>query len=85
MMCASYHCLMHASCLMNKHYHLLLATQDANLNKIMRQLNAVLTQSMNRKHHLIGHLFQGRQKAILVDKDSYLLDLSRHIVLCQPA
>jgi hypothetical protein len=47
----------------------------------MRQLNGVFTQSMNRKHHRVGHLFQGRYKAILVDKDVYLLELWRYIFL----
>jgi putative transposase len=47
----------------------------------MRQLNGVFTQSMNRKHHRVGHLFQGRYKAILVDKETYLLELYRYIVL----
>lgn len=47
----------------------------------MRQLNGVFTQSMNRKHHHVGHLFQDRYKAIVVDKDAYLLELSRYIVL----
>lgn len=79
--CGACHCVVHAYCLMNNHYHLLLETPDANLSKIMRQLNGVFTQSMNRKHHHVGHLFQGRYKAILVDKDAYLLELSRYIVL----
>lgn len=47
----------------------------------MRQLNGVFTQAMNKKHHTVGHLFQGRYKSILVDKQSYLLELSRYIVL----
>lgn len=79
--CDSYRCLVHSYCLMNNHYHLLLETPDANLSKIMRQLNGVFTQSMNRKHRHVGHLFQGRYKAILVDKDPYLIELSRYIVL----
>jgi putative transposase len=66
---------------MSKHYHLLVETPDANLSQGMRQLNGVFTQSMNRKHHRVGHLFQGRYKAILVDKDAYLLELCRYIVL----
>jgi putative transposase len=70
-----------AYCLMSNHYHLLVETPDANLSKGMRQLNGVFTQSMNRKHHCVGHLFQGRYKAILVDKDAYLLELCRYIVL----
>jgi REP element-mobilizing transposase RayT len=59
---------------MSNHYHLLVQTPDANLSQGMRQLNGVFTQSMNRKHHRVGHLFQGRYKAILVDKDAYLLE-----------
>lgn len=51
------------------------------LSKGMRQLNGTFTQVINRKHQRIGHLFQGRYKAILVDKDAYLLELSRYIVL----
>jgi REP-associated tyrosine transposase len=71
----------YAYCLMDNHYHLLIQTPDANLSKGMRQLNGVYTQTYNRKHHKTGHLFQGRYKAILVDEDAYLLELSRYIVL----
>jgi putative transposase len=53
---------------------------DANLGKGVRQLNGVFTQSMNRKHHRVGHLFQGRYKAILVDKGVHLLELCRELV-----
>ncbi|MCP4325238.1 MAG: transposase [Psychromonas sp.] len=79
--CISYHCSIHAYCLMSNHYHLLLETSQPNLSKVMRQLNGVFTQKMNQKHHHTGHLFQGRYKAILVDKEPYLLELSRYIVL----
>jgi putative transposase len=79
--CERYNWLVHAYCLMSNHYHLLVETPDANLSQGMRQLNGVFTQSMNRKHHRVGHLFQGRYKAILVDKDAYLLELCRYIVL----
>ena len=71
----------HAYCLMGNHYHLLVETPDANLAKGMRQLNGSYTQWSNRRHRRVGHLFQGRYKAILVDKDSYLLELCRYIVL----
>lgn len=47
----------------------------------MRQLNGVFTQATNRRHHRMGHLFQGRYKSILVDKDCYLLELARYVVL----
>ena len=79
--CAQFDWVIHAYCLMNNHYHLLIETPDANLSRGMRQLNGVFTQSMNRKHHRVGHLFQGRYKSILVDKDVYLLELCRYLVL----
>ena len=63
------------------HYHLLVETPDANLSKGMRQLNGSYTQWSNRHHRRTGHLFQGRYKAILVDKDAYLIELCRYIVL----
>ena len=47
----------------------------------MRQLNGVFTQKHNKRHHRVGHVFQGRFKGILVDKESYLLELSRYVVL----
>ena len=73
--------LCYAYCLMDNHYHLLVQTPDANLSRGMRQLNGVYTQAYNRRHGKTGHLFQGRYKAILVDADAYLLELSRYIVL----
>jgi len=79
--CERFNWVCHAYCLMSNHYHLLIETPDANLSKGMRQLNGVYTQSINRTHNRVGHLFQGRYKAILVEKDNYLLELSRYIVL----
>ncbi len=79
--CEQYNWVCHAYCLMDNHYHLLIETPEANLSKGMRQLNGKYTQSFNRAHHRVGHVFQGRYKAILVDKDSYLLELARYIVL----
>ena len=73
--------LCHAYCLMTNHYHLVVETPDANLSKGMRQLNGVFTQATNRRHTRTGHLFQGRFKGILVDKESYLLELIRYVVL----
>jgi len=66
---------------MNNHYHLLIETPYGNLSKGMRQLNGLCTQRFNRRHQRVGHLFQGRYKAILIDKDNYLLELSRYVVL----
>ena len=71
----------HVYCLMTNHYHLVIETPDANLSKGMRQLNGVFTQTSNRRHHRSGHLFQGRYKAILVDADAHLLELTRYVVL----
>jgi len=68
-------------CLMSNHYHLIIETPRANLCKGMRQLNGVYTQASNRRHRRVGHLFQGRYKAIIVDADAYLLELSRYVVL----
>lgn len=73
--------LCHAYCLMDNHYHLLIETPKANLSNGMRQLNGVYTQSFNRRHRRVGHLFQGRFKAILVEKESHLLELCRYVVL----
>ena len=71
----------HAYCLMSNHYHLLLETVEANLSQGMRQLNGVYTQASNRRHERVGHIFQGRFKAIVVDREAYLLALSRYVVL----
>jgi len=73
--------LCHAYCLMNNHYHLIIETPDGNLSKGMRQMNGVFTQLFNRRHHRVGHVFQGRYKAILIDKEGYLLEVSRYVVL----
>jgi REP element-mobilizing transposase RayT len=73
--------LCQAWCLMDNHCHLMIQTPDGNLSKGMRQLNGVYTQTSNRRHKRVGHLFQGRFKAILVDSDAYLLELARYVVL----
>lgn len=79
--CETYNWTCHAYCLMSNHYHLLIETPEANLSKGMRQLNGVYTQQFNRRYHRCGHVFQGRYESILVDKESYLLELARYIVL----
>lgn len=73
--------LCHAYCLMDNHYHLLIETPEGNLSEGMRQLNGVYTQRFNRHHKRVGHLFQGRFKAIVVERDSYLLEVCRYVVL----
>ncbi|MEA3292633.1 MAG: transposase [Pseudomonadota bacterium] len=79
--CRLFNWSVHAWCLMNNHYHLLVETPDSNLSRGMRYLNGVYTQRFNRKHSRVGHVFQGRFKAILVEKEAYLLELARYIVL----
>jgi len=79
--CDRFNWVIHAYCLMSNHYHLLVETPDGNLSKGMRHLNGVYTQRFNRRHSRVGHVFQGRYKAILVQKESYLLELARYIVL----
>jgi len=66
---------------MSNHYHLLIEIQSSTLSKGMKYLNGTYTQAFNRRHKRVGHVLQGRYKGILVEKDSYLLELSRYIVL----
>jgi len=72
-------CIIHCYCLMGNHYHLLIETPKANLSRVMRHINGVYTQAYNRLKKTDGSLFRGRFKSILVDKDSYILQLSRYI------
>lgn len=76
-----YNWLCHAYCLMDNHYHLLMETPDGNLSQGMRQINGIYTQKYNWRHKKTGHVFEGRYKAIIVDKESYLLELCRYVVL----
>jgi len=66
-------------CLMQNHYHLLIQTPEANISRSMRHINGVYTQRFNKIHGYDGHLFRGRYKSILVDADSYLLQVMRYI------
>jgi putative transposase len=68
-------------CLMGNHYHFVLHTRSGNLSLLMRHINGVYTQRFNRRHGLVGHLFQGRFKAVLVDRDAYLLEVCRYVEL----
>ncbi len=76
-----YHWLCYAFCLMGNHYHLLVETPEGNLSPGMRQLNGVYTQRFNVRHRRVGHVFQGRFKAIMVNRDGYLMELCRYLVL----
>lgn len=73
--------IIHAFVLMDNHYHLLMQTPNANLSSIMRHINGLYTQAFNRRHKRVGHVFQGRYKSIIVDKDAHYLELIRYIHL----
>jgi REP element-mobilizing transposase RayT len=76
-----YGAVIHAYCLMNNHYHLLLETPSGNLSQIMQHINGAYTNYFNVKRKRFGHLFQGRYKAILIEADAYAQELSRYIHL----
>lgn len=79
--CTTHNLLCHAYCLMDNHYHLLLETLDANLSTAMRDLNGNYSQWFNVIHDRVGHLLQGRYKAFVIEKESYLMEVARYIVL----
>jgi REP element-mobilizing transposase RayT len=76
-----YGILIHSYVLMDNHYHLILETPKGKLLKVMHGLNGGYTGYFNRKYRRSGHLFQGRYKGIIIDKDSYLIPLSRYVHL----
>jgi len=76
-----YGILIHSYVLMDNHYHLILETPKGNLLKVMHGINGGYTGYFNRKYGRSGHLFQGRYKGIIIDKDSYLIPLSRYVHL----
>ena len=73
--------LLHAYALMDNHYHLLIETPKANISQIMQNINTSYTVYINKRYQRSGHLMQGRFKGIMVDKDEYLVSLSRYIHL----
>jgi len=73
--------VIHVYCLMTNHYHLMLETPLGNLSKTMHFINTKYSIHFKKKHSCVGHLFQGRFKAILVEADTYALELSRYIHL----
>lgn len=73
--------VLHCYVLMPNHYHLVIETPHANVSKVMHYINGSYTNYINKKHGRSGHLFQGRYKAIVVDRDTYLLELSRYLHL----
>ena len=80
-LCDRHGWLCHSYCLMTNHYHLLIETIRPTLSKGMKGLNGQYAQMFNRRHKRVGHVFQGRHKAIIVQKENYLLELARYIVL----
>ena len=74
-----YRVKLHAYVLMSNHFHLLVETPSGNLSDFMRHFNISYTGAFNRRHNRMGHLYQGRYRAILIDKDNYLLELSRYV------
>ncbi|MBI5639950.1 MAG: transposase [Nitrospirae bacterium] len=74
-------CFLYSYVLMNNHVHLLIETQAVPLSKILQGVSQSYTQYFNRKYRTVGHLFQGRYKAILCDKDEYLLALIKYMHL----
>ena len=79
--CDRFNWMVHAYCQMTNHYHVLVETVDGNLSQGMRQLNGRYTQGFNRRHGLVGHVLQGRYKAILVQKETFLVELTRYVAL----
>ena len=79
--CARYGTIIHAYCLMTNHYHLMLETPFGDLALIMKYINSSYTTYFNVKRKRVGHLLQGRYKAILVEADSYAAELSRYMHL----
>jgi len=75
-----YSLVLYAYCLMSNHYHLALETPLANLPVAMRQLNGLYAVRFNRRHDRVGHVFQARYRAILVERETYLLNVCRYIV-----
>ena len=70
-----------AWCFMRNHYHLVLQTREANLSRLMRHINGTYTQRSNHRHGKVGHVFQGRFHAVLIDRDAYLLEACRYVDL----
>lgn len=76
-----YHWICYGYCLMNNHYHIIIETPEGNLSKGMRHINGVYTQYFNWRHNNVGHIFQGRFSAILIQKERHLLELCRYVIL----
>jgi REP element-mobilizing transposase RayT len=79
--CAHHNFVVHSYCQMSNHYHIVVETVDGNLSRGMHQLNGMYSQYFNRRHNLVGHVFQGRYKAVLIQRVPYLMEVARYVVL----
>jgi REP element-mobilizing transposase RayT len=77
---ASYDLLFRAFCLMGNHYHLVLETPEPNLSDAMQYINGVFAQQSNRRHGQTGHVFEGRFRSLVIQRDSYLMRAARYVV-----
>ncbi len=76
-----YRVKVHCYVLMENHFHLVVTTPKGNLSKWMHQLKTAYTVYFNRRHQLVGHLFQGRFKSTVIEAEKYLLEVSRYLHL----
>ncbi len=77
----THECVAFAYCLMGNHYHFVLQTRRANLSALMHRVNTRYCLAFNRRHCRRGHVFEGRFKALHVDRDAYLLEVCRYVDL----
>jgi putative transposase len=71
----------YALCLMDNHYHLVGETPRGNIARVMQYLNGFVAQASNRRHHRTGHLFEGRYRALVIERERYLRRVARYVVL----
>jgi REP element-mobilizing transposase RayT len=72
---------LYAWVLLDNHWHIFCRTPEPNLSRAMKMLNQLYAEYFNRRHRRVGHLFQGRYKAFLVDSDTYFREVARYVVL----
>src|ERR1700726_3013450 len=80
-----YRVKVHCYVLMENHFHLVATTPEGNLSKWMPQLKTAYTVYFNRRHQVVGHLFQGRFKSTVIEAEKYLLEVSRYLHLRLPS
>jgi REP element-mobilizing transposase RayT len=77
---AAYNLLILAMCLMSNHYHIVLETPEGNLSRAMHFINGVFAQRSNRRHRQTGHVFEGRFRSLIIQRESYLMRAARYVV-----